>query len=57
MLFFLRFLDIYDSAIQGYKVDDYLKLIKNPAAANPLDKSEEDAIKLAVGDKVLKGIP
>eukprot|EP01122_Echinamoeba_exundans_P017064 TRINITY_DN8864_c0_g1_i2.p1 TRINITY_DN8864_c0_g1~~TRINITY_DN8864_c0_g1_i2.p1 ORF type:complete len:476 (+),score=113.90 TRINITY_DN8864_c0_g1_i2:54-1430(+) len=56
MLLFLRFFDIYDTALQGHLVEDYLQKLdharKNPRPAQPTN--EEEAIKKVLGEKMLK---
>jgi hypothetical protein len=56
MLLFLRFFDIYDTALQGNLVEDYLQKLdnarKNPRPAQPT--TEEEAIKKVLGEKILK---
>lgn len=56
MLLFLRFFDIYDTALQGHRVEDYLQRLeaarKTPRPAPPT--SEEEAIKKVLGEKMLK---
>jgi ubiquinone/menaquinone biosynthesis C-methylase UbiE len=58
MLFVLRILDIYDSAMNGMTVEDVLDMMKRqqaeakaPKRREPMD--EEDAIRTALGEKML----
>lgn len=58
MLFTLRILDIYDSAMNGMTVEDVLDLMKRQQAEAKTQtrrepKDEEDAIKSALGEKML----
>lgn len=58
MLFTLRILDIYDGAMNGLTVDEMLDSMKQQRAEEKSaprrePKSEEDAIKMALGEKLL----
>jgi hypothetical protein len=52
MLFWLRFFDIYDSALQGMTVDAFLNKLKGINTPKQ-PSSEEEAIKKAIGEKML----
>lgn len=53
ILFFLRVFDIYDSALQGLTVDELAEKIKQSSKEKPAPKDEKDAIKTALGEKLL----
>jgi SAM-dependent methyltransferase len=57
MLFVLRLLDIYDSAMNGMTVEEVLDMMKQQQAQAKAPRrepqSEEDAIKTALGEKML----